>query len=62
LFQTEAISCGFKKLISASLVRTLAKPQNKQSSAFFEFSKAPLLRKEGLGWFKKIINCESPNL
>jgi hypothetical protein len=40
-------------VLSASLVRTLAKPQNKQLSAFFEFSKAPLLRKEGRGWFKK---------
>jgi hypothetical protein len=33
--------------------RTFAKSQNKQSSAFFEFSKAPLLHKEGLGWLKK---------
>jgi hypothetical protein len=30
-------------------VRTFSKPQNKQSSAFFEFSKTPLLYKEGLG-------------
>jgi hypothetical protein len=29
--------------------KTFAKPQNKQSSTFFEFSKAPLLHKEGLG-------------